>query len=334
MMWPMPKLSHVNLSELDSLLTKAGTDGVPRSRWESFDGSTMTTQDERDQVSTRVFASEEELSYWLLCRELKWRSPRPGAVLHKTLIEPASGPALWQVSVPVQSGLRARGDGMLAIIDTSDLMIDPQRGAAQITVVDATTGSILSTWLPPHGAMWLRFQEGALVVDDGTERATVCDPLTGEVLGQARPGVRLAWTDPLLPNILLTGKETSRLESPHGTVLWTRPGWVWSEARAHGLSIIGTAQRTVVEAVRDDGASAWSVRGLPATVTADTVWIDQASRLLIVDISTGDEIWSGPSPWGANKLYELHNGWGASDCLVVISDEHRRSLAAYTERMD
>jgi hypothetical protein len=293
----------------------------------------MTTHDERDQVSTRVFASEEQLSYWLLGRELKWRSPRPDAVLHTTLIEPVSGPALWQVSVPEQSGLRARGDGMLAIVDTSGLMIDPERGAAQITVLDAATGSILSTWLPPHGAMWPRFESGTLVVDDGTGHATVCDPLTGEVLGRARPGVRHASAQPLLPNILRTGKETSRLESPEGTTLWTRPGWVWSEARAHGLSIIGIAQRTVVEAVRDDGSTAWSERGLPATVTADTVWIDQGSRSLIVDISTGDEIWSGPTPWGADKLYPLHNGWDASDSLVVIGDEHRRSLAAYTERM-
>jgi hypothetical protein len=322
----------VNLDELDRILKRAGSGGVPSSPWQFFSGSTMTTNGDRGEVSTREFSSEAAMCSWLLARELVWRGPRPDAVRHESIIEPIDSAALWRLAHPDHSHLRARGGGLLAIVDTSGLILDPERGATQITIVDAATGAIRASWIPAHGAKWLRFEGATLVVDDGEGKATVCEPMTGRVVGAARPGEREVTPDPMLPTVLHRSRETSRLESPDGVVLWRRPGWVWSATRVHGLSVINIANASVVEAVRDDGSAAWTHDGILATVTADTAWIDAGARLLVVDIDTGVVLSSPPVPWSDVKLYGLHNGWDPCDGLVMISDES--TLAAYTARLE
>ena len=217
----------------------------------------------------------------------------------------------------------------MVVHDTSGLFVDPQHGARQITILDAATGSVLASWLPRHAALTTRFEGDRLIIDDRKYNASVCNPLTGEVLGTTEPRARESWADPLFPNILQRDKERHRswLESPDGTLLWERPGWVRSNARRHDLSIINTANVTIVEGVRDDGTSAWKVTGLTRTVTADHVWVDAGEVLQIIDLVTGALLSSVPGPWSHFDLDSGGNGWNPVDNLVLVSDD--TSLAAY-----
>lgn len=290
----------------------------------------MRVYGDRDNGVDTTFSSEDAMCRWLLAKELRQLPPRPKAVLHASAITHTPGPAIWQVSMPEHSLERARGIGMIAVVDTSGLFIDPKRGAAQITILDVTTGAVLASWLPPHGVAWARFEGRNLVVDGYKNNASICEPLTGRVIGSTEPGLREKYEDPLLPNVLHASRESSRLESPDGALLWSRPSYVRSGARRHGLSIIAVDDPTVVEAVRDDGTTVWTTPGSIATVTADTVWVDAIELAHIVDIRTGTVLSSMAAPWGSFQLWGTCNGWDPADDLVLISDD--LSIAAYPGR--
>jgi hypothetical protein len=290
-------------------------------------GSTLTIYGDRGDNQVRTFSSQDALCRWMVAHEFNDIAQRPGAVLHPTAIAPIAGRGIWQVQYPEHSMLSARGNGLIIIRDTSGLFADPEHGGTQITVLEAATGEVLATWLPPHGVATTRFDGIHLIVDDLKDSASICEPLTGRVVGTTEAGVRHKWADPLLPNILHNSNETSRLESPDGVLLWERAGQVRSGGRRHGLSIIGTRNPYVTEVVGDDGTSVWSIPGSPATVTADHVWVDAEELLKVVDIQSGELLSSVPVPWSHFQLYSSENGWDATDNLVLITDE--TTLAAY-----
>jgi hypothetical protein len=320
----------VNLDDLDRILRDAGHPGIHSSPRTSYDGSTMTITGDRDNGVDTTFASEDALCRWVLTHELRWSAPRRGAVAHQSAIAPIAGAAIWQVSLPLNSELRARGNGILAVLDSSGVLADPERGAMQVTILASATGAVLASWLPPHGAMWPRVENGHLVVDDGRGTASMCETLTGRVVGQTTAGVREKWADPLVPNILQRGTEVTRLESAEGTLLWERPGWVWSTARRQEMSIITTTQATVVETVRDDGTSVWTRSGSLATASEYVAWIDAGATLDVVDIATGNLLSSTPVPWGNSKLNGLCSGWDPADGVIVVDTD--TTLAVYPAR--
>lgn len=129
-------------------------------------------------------------------------APREGALLHASAIVHAPTRALWRVTLPAHSMMKARANGLLAMLDTTGLVQDPEHGALQITILDAATGAIRASWIAPHAVTWVRFDgDGYLVVDDQRENASVCDPLTGRVLRRTEPGARDPWVEPPTPTL-------------------------------------------------------------------------------------------------------------------------------------
>ena len=316
----------MNSADLDRTLKALGHPGVEWWYRASFDGGTMTQLNERDEPVVTRFASEDAMFRSLFARAAMDLPPREGALLHPSAITHLPSRALWRVALPPRSMMKDRANGLLAMMDTSGLIADPEHGALQITILDAATGVVRASWIAPHAVTWLRFDGGNLVVDDQRENASICDPLTGRVLGATEPNVRVPWKNPILPFLLDADRNRSELKNPDGTVLWERRGFVRYAYRTNGLSVIGRDDGEV-EAVLDDGTSLWVVKGGLATVTPDTVWVDAGSKLRIIETLTGRQLSKQPAPWGEDKLYGLENGYSPADGLVLISSEE--DLAAY-----
>ena len=316
----------MNSADLDRALKALGHPGITWWYRTSFDGGTMTQLNERDEPMVTRFPNEDAMFRSLFADAAMDLPPRTGALLHPSAITHLPSRALWRVALPAHSMMKDRANGLLAMMDTSGLIADPGHGALQITILDAATGVIRASWIPPHAATWVRFDGDDLVVDDQRENASICDPLTGRVLGPTEPGVRVPWKNPILPFLLDANRNRSELRNPDGILLWERKGFVRYAHRTHGMSVIGRDDGEV-EAVLDDGTSLWTVKGALATVTPGTVWVDAGSKLRIIETLTGRQLSKQPAPWGEDKLYGLENGYSDADGLVLISSEE--DLAAY-----
>jgi hypothetical protein len=137
---------------------------------------------------------------WLVVREFRKRAPRSGAVVHPSTIVPIDGAGVWQVAIPEHSQLTSRGNGMTVVSDMSGYFADPEHGATQLTILDAATGVVLATWIPPHAMLYTRFEGGSLVVDDLGGNASVCQPLTGRVIEPTTSGFPEGFTAHLRPD--------------------------------------------------------------------------------------------------------------------------------------
>lgn len=171
----------MNIADLERLL--------PKQDWPRtfFEGRTMASVGSRDEEHTTRFPSEDAMVRWAIVTWFKDEAPRPGAVVLTSAIAAAKTNALWRVTLPDRSELLAAGnagnagsagsDDLLAIKDTTGLHEDPERGATQITILDAATGLVKATWLPPHGVTRAGFLAGEFAVSHAN-RATVVDPMT------------------------------------------------------------------------------------------------------------------------------------------------------------
>jgi hypothetical protein len=189
----------MNLAELDAIFVAAGVPSPLAQRRASFNGPSFTTHGDRDQVTVRTWASVDEMCRSLAADRLRKIGPRPGAVLYPSAIALAEGAGVWQVTMPEYSQLTSRGNGMTFISDTTGLHADPAHGGTQITVLDAHTGTVLASWLPPHAMAYTRWEGDRLIVDDLNGNASACDPLTGRVVGPSASGFPEGFTAGMSP---------------------------------------------------------------------------------------------------------------------------------------
>jgi hypothetical protein len=157
----------------------------------------MTQYGDRDQRSSRTFASEDAMCRWLVAKEFRKLAPRHGAVVHDSAIAPIEGAGVWQVELPELSQLSSRANGMTVVSDMSGFFVDPEHGATQLTILEAATGVVLATWIPPHATLYTRFEGSNLVVDDLGGNASVCEPLTGRVIKLITSGYPEGFTEQL-----------------------------------------------------------------------------------------------------------------------------------------
>jgi len=243
----------VNLADFDRALKQAGHPGAEWWSRTTFHGGTMTQLNERDEPRVTRFASEDAMFRSLFADAAMDLPPRAGALLHPSAIQHLPSRALWRVALPAHSMMKDRANGLLAMMDTSGLVADPEHGALQITILDAATGAVRASWIPPHAVTWLRFDGENVVVDDQRENASICDPLTGRVLGATEPGMRASRAEQVEPTLPFpleagqriatvtpdtvwvdAGEELRILERATGRVLSKQPV-PWGEDKLYGL---------------------------------------------------------------------------------------------------
>lgn len=159
----------MRLRTLNALIAPAGVEPFSYrdgDRWERLTPTSITREGDRGEQHVETFRDEDELCRHLLVRTLARKPPRPGARRHEPdlplmPIDDVAAPApRWRLGLPPRTEVVGRGRGLVVLCDTTGLLVDARHGASQVTVLDAATGEVVASWLPP-GAIGT-----ALVVGD------------------------------------------------------------------------------------------------------------------------------------------------------------------------
>jgi outer membrane protein assembly factor BamB len=307
------------MRSLNALLAAAGVDPFVHggSRWEHLTPTTITREGDRGETDVQTFRDEDELCRYLLVRSLAALPPRRGARAHRPRlpVAPVDGAdraiVRWRRELPTLAAVVGHGRGLVVLRDTTGLVVDPDHGVAQVTVVDATSGDVVASWLPA-GAVDSAFVVGAtddpvvvLSIDGHADAYSVA----GDLLWSF---ARRGWEPSIDSGPVLVMQETTR--------------WVDGTIRVGGdavaLDVCTGKQRWSRPSVSRPSFAYWGVPRLDRFFALD---VDGTHVVVVrVDLATGQEevLAQGDLPEayagaGPTVLEDLMDGDGRSGHLTI-----------------